>query len=374
MSRALSESWSAHLHETLGDFRFRKAFPRRGGAYTDVPLRRIPPWSPQPPCTLADRVWKLQGDTSGVEHWSFQSGQKILGSGFARKLATWASDEKDPFVAALDSHWRTDILYIPPRTVVKEPLQLRAILNEHDWECHRLIVLMGAHSRATLCWSHEGPPAQASLLSVSLDEGAQLECFEIEEPCTRGWDLRYLRADLKSHARFHWHGASRGGECVRWDHRAQLHGEQADATFAGLFQLKDSSQGHILIDVEHRAPHTRSRQEVRSLVGEASMASFEGRIFVAREAQQTDAYQLNNNLLLHETARAHSRPTLDIIADDVKASHGSTTGFLEREPLFYLQSRGIAYAEAVDLMTQGFMDQILKKFPEALRDVWRGCG
>jgi Fe-S cluster assembly protein SufD len=102
---------------------------------------------------------------------------------------------------------------------------------------------------------------------------------------------------------------------------------------------------------------------------DTSKSSFEGKIFVAQEAQKTDAFQLNNNLLLGPHAQAYSKPNLEIFADDVKASHGATVGQLDEKALFYLQTRGVSRSEAQAMCAEGFALEVADQIPlEALRE------
>ena len=115
--------------------------------------------------------------------------------------------------------------------------------------------------------------------------------------------------------------------------------------------------------VEHAAPHARSLQKFKGVLKDTAQSSFEGKIFVRPEAQKTEAYQLNHNLLLSEGAIAHAKPNLEIFADDVKASHGATFAQVDEEQLFYLKSRGISAEVASQLLIGGFMQEMIDQIP-----------
>ena len=142
--------------------------------------------------------------------------------------------------------------------------------------------------------------------------------------------------------------------------RVSLDGPRADCRLSGLY-LPDGEE-EMVYDVllEHRVPDCRSTQLFKSVVGGHGVARFGGLIRVVPDAQKTEAYQANHNLLLSETARAYTKPQLEIYADDVKCSHGATIGRLNEDELFYLRSRGISLAEARLLQQMAFTGEVLE--------------
>jgi len=169
------------------------------------------------------------------------------------------------------------------------------------------------------------------------------------------------------------------GETLRWTLVAlpgtsatisvevDLDGPGASADIAGLYLCPESEDIRIDILVKHNSGECQSRQLFKGIVGGESRASFDGLIYVRRDAQKTKAYQENHSILLSETARAESRPQLEIYADDVECSHGSTTGFLNEVELFYMRSRGIPEAEARRLQMISFIAPVAERLPDELK-------
>jgi Fe-S cluster assembly protein SufD len=147
---------------------------------------------------------------------------------------------------------------------------------------------------------------------------------------------------------------------ARQDSHVILSEEGCKADLQGLTILDSSEEAHHKLLVEHTAPSCTSRQHFKSVLRGESRSLFEGKIFVRKEAQKTEAYQLNQNLLLSDGAKAESRPNLEIFADDVKASHGATISQLSEEELFYCQSRGLSLLEAKTLLLDGFCHELLE--------------
>lgn len=149
----------------------------------------------------------------------------------------------------------------------------------------------------------------------------------------------------------------------------KLNGENAETHSYGLFTA--DRQQHIanFVKVDHVAPNCNSTQLFKGIPDENATGAFNGRIMVHKDAQNTNAYQSNNNIILSDTARMDTKPQLEIYADDVKCSHGATVGQLDENALFYLRSRGIDAGEAKLMLMFGFAHDVVKNIPiEALRD------
>lgn len=152
-----------------------------------------------------------------------------------------------------------------------------------------------------------------------------------------------------------------GGKAVRQSYCIQLKGENSEVNLSGLWMLDGNRTAHTHAIVDHEAPRTRSMQRFKGVLNDHSQSSFEGKILVRAEAQKTEAYQLNNNLILSQGSIANSKPNLEVFADDVKASHGATVSQLEEEQLFYLSTRGIDPILARRLLIGGFCREMIDK-------------
>jgi Fe-S cluster assembly protein SufD len=170
-----------------------------------------------------------------------------------------------------------------------------------------------------------------------------------------------FRSVLKRDARLELFHATSGAKNVRFSASAELLEENSSFLFRSLGMLHGNRQAHVHALADHAAPHCTSRQHVKMVLNGPSKSSFEGKIYVRPPAQKTEAYQLNNNLLLSESALASAKPNLEIFADDVKASHGATFSQLSPEELFYLRSRGLPLAEAKSLLLQAFCREIIDR-------------
>lgn len=163
------------------------------------------------------------------------------------------------------------------------------------------------------------------------------------------------------------------GVSGRYVMEVDLVGPGASLDLAGLYLCPGDERLDLRLLVRHTAGGCLSRQLFKGLVGGTARASFDGLVYVAQDAQKTQAYQENHTILLSDTARVESRPQLEIYADDVQCSHGATTGYLNPDELFYLRSRGIPEAEARRLQMVAFLAPVLRRLPEPLTEEIYGC-
>ena len=153
---------------------------------------------------------------------------------------------------------------------------------------------------------------------------------------------------------------------IRLDVR--LTGEGAEANVYGAYVCGGEEKVKIAVDMHHDMPHCNSRQLFKGIAGGTSKVDFYGKIIVAKDAQRTEAYQENHNLLLSDGAKVDTKPQLEIYADDVKCSHGATIGRLNEEEQFYMRSRGISLEDAKVLQMISFIAPVLENIPEADRE------
>ena len=144
----------------------------------------------------------------------------------------------------------------------------------------------------------------------------------------------------------------------------ELQGEGAEANIYGAYVCGADEKVKIAVDMHHKVPHCNSRQLIKGIAGGKSRVDFYGKIIVAQDAQQTQAYQENHNILLSDDAKINTKPQLEIYADDVKCSHGATIGRLNEEEQFYMRSRGITLEDAKVLQMISFLAPVLEAIPD----------
>jgi Fe-S cluster assembly protein SufD len=171
-------------------------------------------------------------------------------------------------------------------------------------------------------------------------------------------DNTYISQDRNSNVKVH--TFSLGGKLIRNNLNFHQKGEHCDSTLKGITILEDKQHVDHFTLVDHSQPNCESHQDYKGVFAGESKGVFNGKIFVDRLAQKTNAFQQNNNILLDDKATVNTKPQLEIFADDVKCSHGCTVGQLDNDALFYLRSRGIPEKEAKALMTYAFANNVLE--------------
>ena len=158
---------------------------------------------------------------------------------------------------------------------------------------------------------------------------------------------------------------SAGSNYFKNEINCNLSGEYSSAFINGIFSLKNNQQHEIRSTVNHLVENTKSFQLIKSVLGKNSKAAYQGRIHVDSKAQKTDGYQLSKAILLDETSEFNAKPELEIYADDVKCSHGSASGSLNEDSIFYLMSRGLSYKQSKELLINGFMLDVVEKITDS---------
>ena len=158
---------------------------------------------------------------------------------------------------------------------------------------------------------------------------------------------------------------SSGSNFFKNEVNCNLKGEYSSAFVNGVFSLKENQQHEIRTIINHLVENTKSYQLIKSVLGKNSKAVYQGKIFVDSKAQKTDGYQLSKAILLDETSEFNAKPELEIYADDVKCSHGSASGSLNENSIFYLMSRGLNYQQSKELLINGFLLDVVEKITDS---------
>ena len=157
---------------------------------------------------------------------------------------------------------------------------------------------------------------------------------------------------------------SAGSDFLKNEINCNLNGKYSSAFVNGIFSLMDKQQHEIRTTVNHLTENTKSYQLIKSVLGKESKAVYQGKIFVNSIAQKTDGYQLSKAILLDESSEFNAKPELEIYADDVKCSHGSASGSLDENSIFYLMSRGLSYQQSKELLINGFVLDVIEKITD----------
>ena len=261
------------------------------------------------------------------------------------------------------------VLYIPKGVSVDQPLK-SLLWGPGVNLAHFSHILVWVDDGASVTYIHEaaspsenGPALHSGIVEVMVGDDASLRFVELQSWGQHVWNFSHERISVGRNGNLDWIFGAIGSHVTKTFSEVELGKEGATGRMSG-FYFTDHNQ-HLDHDTRqnHLAPHTTSDLLFKGALKGSSRSVWRGMIYVAPGAIKTDGYQANRNLVLSPNARADSIPGLEILADDVRCSHGATVGKLEQEPLFYLKSRGIPDKEAERLLVEGFFDPIMQRIP-----------
>lgn len=265
-------------------------------------------------------------------------------------------------------------LYVPKNVVVDRPLHIGSFLSHGGSDTSHTLIVLEEGAEATVLREANSPDQSAGGLSVGALEIVQaanshLRFVDLQEWGHKTQDFGHKKAQVGKDASLQWTIAAMGGGFVKVNQTVELVGEGANSQVNGV--LFTEGRQHVAFHTlqHHAAPSCRSDFLYKSAQQDNSRTVWRGMIKVDKEAQKTDGYQRNDNLVLSTTSRADSIPGLEIEADDVRCTHGSTTAKVDEEQIFYAQCRGFTRKEAVRMIVTGFFQQIFDRITiESVRE------
>ncbi|MGQ0534506.1 MAG: Fe-S cluster assembly protein SufD [Methanobacteriota archaeon] len=284
-----------------------------------------------------------------------------------------------PF-AALNTALFSDgaLVTVPDGCIVGTPIHLlfHSTGAEGEMTHPRTLVVLGRSSEATVLETYvggpatEGPRVTNAVTEVAVGPDAKLHHVRLVAEGASTFHAGTLRISGARASAVTSHSIAFGGALVRNEIHASLDGEGADLYLGGLFVPRGTQHVDHHTRIDHAAPHTSSREVYKGILADSARGVFHGRILVRPGAQKTDAKQTNKNVLLSKAALVDSTPQLEIYADDVKCTHGSTTGQMDEDAIFYLRSRGIDDETARGILSYAFGRDVLDRIrDEAVRTV-----
>lgn len=295
------------------------------------------------------------GDDSGEDHYE-------------EHLASVVST--DTGFTALNTALHTDgvLIHIPAGMQVDKPVMMYYVaLTDKDLYLiqPRNIVIAEPNSQVQFAEIFVSRGNELSLTNVvteiQVGQGAYLDYSRLQLEENRNFHIGYTAITQDKDSRIDTHVISLGGAFIRNDLQFRLQGENCTSVMNGLYMLKDDQFLDNHTRVDHAFPNSLSDQLYKGILGGNSTGVFNGKIIVHQDAQKTNAYQRNVNVLLSDDATINTKPQLEIFADDVRCTHGATAGFIDEEAIFYLRTRGISEEEARNMLMNAFANEIVDK-------------
>lgn len=255
------------------------------------------------------------------------------------------------------------LIEIPEGVQVDRPLRVAHNLNSQGGLFQpKIIVKVGKGAKAVLVEDYCGAEGKNyftnAFTGIVLEEGASLDHYKIQQESLAAFHIAGIKVKQGKNSSFSFVSVSLGSKLTRQEISAEL-AEGASCRLSGLYLGEGDQHFDHVTCVDHAKPAGKSGQLFKGVLGGNSRGVFTGRVLVRQGAQKTDAHQTNRNLLLSEAAKADSRPQLEILADDVKCGHGSASGRLEEDAVFYFRSRGIGERLAQKILAEGFAQEVL---------------
>lgn len=286
-----------------------------------------------------------------------------------KHLARTQEHDRDAFVALNTAFLRDGaFIFLPKGVNAGTPIQLLFLAGAQETGAAsfpRALVVAERESSATILESYAALGGATyftnSVVETFVGEAARIVHYKVQREGESAYHVAATRAALGRASTYDLTTVTLGARLSRHGVEVRLSDEGAECWVDGLYLVGEGQHAdtHSLID--HQKPRCTSHQNYKGILDGRSRAVFNGRVFVHRDAQQTDAFQSNKNILLSPEARVDTKPQLEIFADDVKCAHGATVGQLEEEELFYLVSRGLHPDLARNLLTYGFAEEIVEK-------------
>ncbi|QJW88613.1 Fe-S cluster assembly protein SufD [Spirosoma taeanense] len=297
----------------------------------------------------------------------------FIGSHFARY-----ADYQDNAFTALNTAFANDgvVVRVPNNTTVEQPIILRFISDAREQNIAsqpRNLVIVGRNAEVTMAESYRTLGDRASFVNVVteivLDRDARMQHYKVQDETDKAYHIGTTQVNQSDNSHFYSATVTLNGNFVRNNLNIVLNGQYAEAFMYGLYMPngRQHVDNHTLVD--HAMPNSFSNELYKGILNDNGTGVFNGKIYVRPDAQKTNAYQSCKNVVLSPGASMNTKPQLEIFADDVKCSHGTTTGQLNDEALFYMRSRGIPKDEAQTLLLYAFSQDVLSQIKiQAIRE------
>jgi len=284
-------------------------------------------------------------------------------------LAKHARIDGNPFVALNTGFVRDGaFIHVTRGVVIEQPIHLLFLSTagrEPTVSHPRILAVMDEGAQATLVESYAGATGGIyftnPVTEIVAGDGARLDHCKLQQESREAYHVAAMQVHLSRGANFVSHSATIGGRITRNDLNVTMAGEHADATLNGLVLIggEQHVDNHTMLD--HAAPNCPSHELYKHVLDGKASGVFKGKILVRQAAQKTDSKQTSKTLLLSDDAVMNSQPALEIYADDVKCTHGSTIGPVDEDQVFYLRSRGVSLEAARHLLTYAFAADITRR-------------
>ncbi len=278
------------------------------------------------------------------------------------------ADYNEQIFTALSTAFTKDgaFIYIPPGKIIEEPfhiLYLSSSPGKNILIQPRNLFVAGQNSQATIIEHYASIDNDVyftnTVTEIFADENAVLDHIKLQDESRNAFHIARMEVDQERSSNFSSNMISFGAEISRNDLNTRFNDTGGECMLNGLFMIGGAQLFDVHTMIDHAKPNCNSHEHYKGILDETSRGVFNGKVMVRPDAQKTNAFQENNNIILSDNALVNTKPQLEIFADDVKCSHGATIGQIEDEALFYLKSRGIGDKKARGMLIHAFASEVV---------------
>lgn len=317
---------------------------------------------------------ELQGDViAGSIAEAIDNHSEIVGKHFSKY-----ADYKDQIFTALSTAYTKDgaFIFIPDEKIVDSPLHilyLNSPMNEQILIQPRNLFVAGKNSQATIIEHYasvdDGIYFTNTVTEIFAGENSVLDHIKLQDESKNAFHIARMEVDQERNSNFTSNMISLGADLSRNDFTTRFNDSGGECKLNGLFMIDGKQLFDVHTMIDHAKPHCTSHEHYKGILDGKSRGVFNGKVMVRRDAQKTNAFQENNNIILSDNALVNTKPQLEIFADDVKCSHGATIGQIDDEALFYLKARGIGDKTARGMLIHAFASDVVNSIKvEAIKN------
>ncbi len=315
----------------------------------------------------SDELSELKKLPDGVKAGSMAAAIKNHSEIVEKHFSKYA-DYKEQIFTALSTAYTKDgaFVYVPDGKIVEEPIHILFLSQSEGKKIliqPRNLFIAGKNSQATIIEHYasvdEGIYFTNAVTEIFADENAVLDHIKLQDESRKAFHIGRMEVNQERSSNFSSNMISFGADLSRNDFNTRFNDTGGECLLNGLFMIDGSQLFDVHTMIDHAKPHCNSHEHYKGILDGKSRGVFNGKVMVRPDAQKTNAFQENNNIILSDSALVNTKPQLEIFADDVKCSHGATIGQIDDEALFYLKSRGIGDKTAHGMLIHAFASDVV---------------
>ncbi len=324
-----------------------------------------------------EKLSRIKDLPNGVIAGSIASAIKDKSPIIVKHFGKYA-DYKSQIFTALSTAYTKDgaFIFVPDGKIVEDAFHVLFLTSSNDEKIltqPRNLFVAGKNSQLTIIEHYasinENIYFTNSVTEIFVDENAIVDHIKLQEESKKAFHIGRMDVDQERNSNFSSHAISFGGDLSRNDFNTRFNGEGGESKLNGLFLIDGTQHFDVHTMIDHAKPHCNSHEHYKGILDDKSRGVFNGKVMVRKDAQKTNAFQENNNIILSNDALINTKPQLEIFADDVKCSHGATIGQLDQDSMFYLKSRGIGEDKARTILIHAFAIDVIQSIKvKAIKD------